>query len=111
MYRYDASECAYDTSSANAFIDTRCRAANSTGKERDAESGLDDFDARYYSSSLGRFVTPDWAAKPTAVPYAEFGNPQSLNLYGYVHNNRGWPSRCGGDANGGCPTRASGRPE
>ena len=58
-----------------------------TGKERDPESGLDYFGARYYSSSLGRFITPDWAAAPTAVPYAEFGNPQSLNLYGYVRNN------------------------
>jgi RHS repeat-associated protein len=39
-----------------------------TGKERDAESGLDDFGARYYGSALGRFLTPDWAARPTAVP-------------------------------------------
>ena len=30
-----------------------------TGKERDAESGLDDFDARHYASSLGRFMQPD----------------------------------------------------
>jgi RHS repeat-associated protein len=58
-----------------------------TGKERDSESGLDMFGARYYSSSLGRFITPDWAAKATAVPYANFGNPQSLNLYSYVQNN------------------------
>jgi 5-methylcytosine-specific restriction endonuclease McrA len=36
---------------------------------------------------LGRFITPDWAAKATAVPYANFGNPQSLNLYSYVTNN------------------------
>jgi RHS repeat-associated protein len=57
------------------------------GKERDTESGLDDFVARYDSSNLGRFMTPDWAAKPTAVPYAHFGNPQSLNLYSYVENN------------------------
>ncbi len=42
--------------------------------------------ARYYSSGLGRFVTPDWAAKPVTVPYANFGNPQSLNLYSYVKN-------------------------
>jgi len=42
---------------------------------------------RYYSSAMGRFMTPDWAAKPTAVPYASFGNPQSLNLYSYVKNN------------------------
>jgi len=58
-----------------------------TGKERDPESGLDDFDARFYSSPFGRFMTPDWAAKPTDVPYANFGNPQSLNLYSYVQNN------------------------
>lgn len=57
------------------------------GKERDSESGLDMFGARYYGSNLTRFMTPDWAAKPTAVPYASFGNPQSLNLYSYVNNN------------------------
>src|SRR5580698_5173970 len=57
------------------------------GKERDAESGLDNFGARFDASSLGRFMTPDWAAKPTTVPYANFGNPQSLNLYSYVNNN------------------------
>ncbi len=31
-------------------------------------------------------MTPDWAARPTSVPYAVFGDPQSLNLYGYVRN-------------------------
>ena len=58
----------------------RC-ASPFTGKERDSESGLDEFGARYYASPLGRFMTPDWATKPTDVPYANFGNPQSLNLY------------------------------
>jgi len=53
-----------------------------TGKQRDVESSLDYFGARYYNSSMGRFLTPDWAARPTAVPYAVFGDPQSLNLYG-----------------------------
>ena len=57
-----------------------------TGKERDNESGLDYFGARYYGSSLGRWLTPDWAAQATAVPYAEFSDPQSLNLYSYVRN-------------------------
>jgi RHS repeat-associated protein len=57
-----------------------------TGKERDNESGLDDFGARYYTSSIGRFMTPDWAAMPSAVPYAVFSDPQSLNLYTYVRN-------------------------
>jgi len=55
-----------------------------TGKERDAESGNDYFGARYYSSDAGRFLTPDWAANAQPVPYADLGNPQSLNLYAYV---------------------------
>jgi RHS repeat-associated protein len=58
-----------------------------TGKERDPETGCDYFGARYYCNPTGRFITPDWAAKPIAVPYANFGNPQSLNLYSYVQNN------------------------
>jgi RHS repeat-associated protein len=58
-----------------------------TGKERDPESGLDYFFARYVNSNIGRFMTPDWAGAPTAVPYATFGDPQTLNLYGYVNNN------------------------
>ncbi len=57
-----------------------------TGKERDAESQLDYFGARYYSNGLGRFITPDWAAKAAAVPYADYADPQSLNLYTYVRN-------------------------
>lgn len=58
-----------------------------TGKERDSESGLDNFGARYNSSQLGRFMTPDWSAKPQGVPYAVLDEPQSLNLYAYVRNN------------------------
>jgi RHS repeat-associated protein len=60
-----------------------------TGKERDTETNLDYFGARYYSNGLGRFITPDWAAKPAAIPYAVIGDPQTLNLYGYV---RGLPT-------------------
>jgi RHS repeat-associated protein len=59
----------------------------STGKERDAESGNDYFGARYYESSMGRFMSPDWSAKAEPVPYAKLDNPQSLNLYEYVLNN------------------------
>jgi RHS repeat-associated protein len=58
-----------------------------TGKERDTESGLDYFGARYYTSTMGRWMSPDWASKPEAVPYSTLDNPQSLNLYGYVLNN------------------------
>jgi RHS repeat-associated protein len=57
-----------------------------TGKERDTESGLDYYGARYYGSGMGRFMSPDWAAKPATVPYAEFGDPQSLNLYSFTRN-------------------------
>ena len=51
-----------------------------TGKERDNETGLDYFGARYYSSKQGRFTGPD-----TFGGTAD--NPQSLNLYSYVNNN------------------------
>jgi RHS repeat-associated protein len=64
----------------------RSNAYKFTGKERDPESGLDNFGARYYASNLGRFMSPDWDAKPVTVPYASFGDPQTLNLYSYVEN-------------------------
>src|SRR5262249_44736534 len=60
-----------------------------TGKERDSETQLDYFGARYYSNGLGRWISADWSATPVAVPYADFGDPQTLNLYGYV---RGLPT-------------------
>jgi RHS repeat-associated protein len=53
-----------------------------TGKERDAESGLDNFGARYDSSQFGRFMSPD--------PLLNSGrpsNPQTWNRYAYALNN------------------------
>jgi RHS repeat-associated protein len=58
-----------------------------TGKERDSESGLDNFGARYNSSNLGRFMTPDWSASPSPIPFGDISDPQSLNLYSYVRDN------------------------
>ena len=58
-----------------------------TGKERDPESGNDYFGARYYASGMGRFLSPDWSATVSPVPYASLADPQSLNLYVYVMNN------------------------
>jgi RHS repeat-associated protein len=58
-----------------------------TGKERDTESGNDYFGARYYASSMGRFMSPDWSSTPEDMPYAKLTNPQSLNLYSYMYNN------------------------
>ncbi len=52
-----------------------------TAKERDTESGLDYFGARYYGSSMGRFMSPD---KPVDQHPED---PQSWNLYTYVRNN------------------------
>jgi RHS repeat-associated protein len=58
-----------------------------TGKERDAETGLDYFGARYFSGAQGRFTSPDWSARPQPIPYADLSDPQSLNPYAYVRNN------------------------
>ncbi|MEO8127334.1 MAG: RHS repeat-associated core domain-containing protein, partial [Bryobacteraceae bacterium] len=53
-----------------------------TSKERDAETGLDYFGARYMSSAQGRFTSPD--------PLLNSGRPwepQSWNRYAYTLNN------------------------
>jgi len=62
-----------------------CGAADSnrkkfTGYERDAETGLDFAQARYFSSTEGRFTSADSLLGSLA-------NPQSLNRYAYVVNN------------------------
>jgi RHS repeat-associated protein len=53
-----------------------------TGKERDAETGLDYFGARYMSAAQGRFTSPD-------RPFMDqrLNDPQSWNLYTYGRNN------------------------
>ena len=61
--------------------------SRSPGKELDSESQLAYFEARYFSSNLGRFLSPDWSAKEEPIPYAKMDDPQSLNLYNYVGNN------------------------
>jgi RHS repeat-associated protein len=54
------------------------------GKERDTETGNDDFGAREYSWRFGRWLSSDWSATPVPVPYANLSNPQTLNLYAMV---------------------------
>ena len=54
-----------------------------TGYERDAATGLDYAQARYYSAQWGRFMTPD----PLSNKSSSFASPLSLNLYAYVGNN------------------------
>jgi RHS repeat-associated protein len=53
-----------------------------TGKERDAESGLDYFGARYYGSNTGRFTSAD----PHGATLFHILDPQRLNMYSYVRN-------------------------
>lgn len=75
-----------------------------TGKERDSESGLDNFGARYNASTMGRFMSPDpLGGHPD--------DPQTLNKYAYVRNNPttltdptglDFYLRCSGDASATC---------
>ena len=53
-----------------------------TQKERDTETGLDYFGARYYSSVLGRFTGGD----PIFMSHDRIFNPQEINLYSYCQN-------------------------
>ena len=70
-----------------------------TGKERDTETGLDYFTARYLSGAQGRFMSPDplpwleWQhnhekdgeeeqAKDDRQKFKDFiSNPQNFNMY------------------------------
>jgi RHS repeat-associated protein len=54
-----------------------------TGKERDAETGLDYFGARYYGSKIGRFTTTD----PVYTWRENLVDPQRWNRYAYARNN------------------------
>jgi RHS repeat-associated protein len=74
-YRYDA---VLHLSSEDIFAPPR-----NTGKERDSESGLDNFGARYFGSNMGRFMSPD-PGTPTPLHLL---NPQRWNMYSYGLNN------------------------
>jgi RHS repeat-associated protein len=54
-----------------------------TGKERDKETGLDYFGARYYGSKIGRFTTVD----PVYNWQENLVDPQRWNRYAYARNN------------------------
>ena len=54
-----------------------------TGQDRDTDTGLDFFQARYMGTAQGRFTSPDPAGNSVGNP----SNPQSWNLYSYVFNN------------------------
>jgi len=54
-----------------------------TGKERDAETQLDYFGARYFDNPFGRFMTPD----PLMLQKQKLFDPQQWNMYQYARNN------------------------
>jgi len=54
-----------------------------SGKERDSESGLDYFGARYYDRAQYRFLSVD----PVIPVGAALPDPQLWNLYGYCRGN------------------------
>ena len=55
-----------------------------TGKERDAESGNDYFGARYYASSMGRWLSPD---RLNLTDDRVVNPANTLNKYVYGGNN------------------------
>jgi RHS repeat-associated protein len=71
--------CRYDGAIERAFS-----AYKFTGKERDIESGLDNFGARYNSSSLGRFMSAD---PENLSGLINQDDPQAWNGYAYARNN------------------------
>ena len=74
----DSLQCTGSTGQANSDQN----GLHFTGKERDTESGLDYFGARYYGSAMGRFISPD-----PKLASAHPGDPQTWNRYAYVDNN------------------------
>jgi RHS repeat-associated protein len=79
-----------------------------TGKERDAESWLDNFGPRYNSSAIGRFMSPDGP-----LIDQDASAPQSWNLYSYVRsspvkNTDPSGNACVSDGNGGWITDDNG---
>ncbi len=70
------------TSAARSSAQRPSSFQDSTGKERDAETGLDYFGAKYYSGAQGRFISAD-----PLMASADIEEPQSWNRYAYVSNN------------------------
>jgi RHS repeat-associated protein len=87
---YDTTPTSMTSSAACANRNKSLVTSRCTGKKRDTESGNDYFGARYYASSMGRLMSPDFnntGDDPEPIPYADLEGPQSLNLYSYVGNN------------------------
>lgn len=58
-----------------------------TGRERDSETGLDYFGARYYGSNIAGGCAQTGPRPQNLYHTLISPIPQTLNLYGYVRNN------------------------
>ena len=88
-YAYDAVSRMCDASVQHAVWDYKF-----TGKEHDWESGNDFFGARYYGSTMGRFMSPEYSVNSAVLEL-----PQTWNKYSYVYNRPTY----GTDPDGRCP--------
>ena len=67
----------------NTWVNTYDPTPKFSGKERDSESGLDYFGARYYDMAQYRFISVD----PMSVLHSASFNPQHLNNFSFCWNN------------------------
>jgi RHS repeat-associated protein len=74
-YRYDPWGCPLDSLTGDL------QPFRYAGYYYDEETGLYYLKSRYYSPTLGRFLTRD------GYGYVNYGKPQTLNLYAYAENN------------------------
>jgi len=79
-YHYDAFGVATDAEKFDLNYPGPDNLFGYTGLGYDASSGLSYARARYFDSSIGRFISQD-------TYEGQLDNPLSLNLYTYVHNN------------------------
>lgn len=82
---YDADFTPYG--GERAYTQTSYSIFKFEGKQRDFSTTQNDyFGARYYSNRFGRWLNPDWTVDPEPVPFGDLTNPQTLNLYAFVHD-------------------------
>ena len=89
---YDADF--YPFGGERAYTNTCTQNYKFTGKERDSESNLDNFVARYDSSSIGRFMSPDPMGGHQEDPQTG-ANSGHFNVYTFTDPKTGVPYTLG----------------